>query len=134
MPEESAAVVAASAEAASAEAQSSVDGDQAGESAQTIDWRARIKEDPELAKAVQEEANRLFQKTRPPEKTEHHLTPQEVRILGLLAEGHSYQTAASRLHITVNTLRNYIRSIYDKLHGHSKTEAVRKALRSGIIV
>ena len=76
---------------------------------------------------------RLFQKIRPPEKTEHALTPQEVRILTLLAEGQSYKTAAEGLHITVNTLRNYIRSIYDKLHVHSKTEAVRTALKSGII-
>ena len=84
---------------------------------------------PDIARKVV----RLFQKIRPPEKTEHALTPQEVRILGLLAEGHSYKTAADRLHITVNTLRNYIRSIYDKLQVHSKTEAVRTALKSGII-
>jgi DNA-binding NarL/FixJ family response regulator len=76
---------------------------------------------------------RLFQKIRPPEKTEHALTPQEVRILTLLAEGQSYKTAAEGVHITVNTLRNYIRSIYDKLHVHSKTEAVRTALKSGVI-
>ena len=84
---------------------------------------------PDIARKVV----RLFQKIRPPEKTDYALTPQEVRILGLLAEGHSYKTAAEGLHITVNTLRNYIRSIYDKLHVHSKTEAVRTALKSGIV-
>jgi DNA-binding NarL/FixJ family response regulator len=75
----------------------------------------------------------LFQKIRPPANTDHALTPQEVRILGLLAEGHSYKTAADQLRITVNTLRNYIRSIYDKLQVHSKTAAVRAAIKSGII-
>jgi DNA-binding NarL/FixJ family response regulator len=84
---------------------------------------------PDIARRVV----RLFQKFRPPAKTKHALTPQEVRILGLLAEGYSYKTTADRLHITVNTLRNYIRSIYDKLHVHSKTEAVHMALKSGII-
>jgi DNA-binding CsgD family transcriptional regulator len=31
-----------------------------------------------------------------------------------------------RLQVSINTIRDYIRSIYDKLHVHSKTEAVRK--------
>jgi DNA-binding NarL/FixJ family response regulator len=84
---------------------------------------------PDIARKVV----RLFQKFRPPGKTKHALSPQEVRILGLLAEGYSYKTAAERLRITVNTLRNYIRSIYGKLHVHSKTEAVHTALKSGII-
>ena len=84
---------------------------------------------PDIARKVV----RLFQKFRPTGKTKHALTPQEVRILGLLSEGYSYKTAAERLDITVNTLRNYIRNIYDKLHVHSKTEAVHTALKSGII-
>jgi DNA-binding NarL/FixJ family response regulator len=78
---------------------------------------------PDIARKVVH----LFQKFRPPGKTQHALTPQEIRILGLLSEGYSYKTAAVRLHITVNTLRNYIRSVYDKLHVHSKTEAVHTA-------
>jgi DNA-binding NarL/FixJ family response regulator len=84
---------------------------------------------PEIARKVVT----LFQHTRQPEKIEEQLTPQEVRLLQLLADGHSYQSAAGQLNISVNTIRNYIRSIYDKLHVHSKNEAVSKALRSGII-
>jgi DNA-binding NarL/FixJ family response regulator len=84
---------------------------------------------PEVARKLV----RLFQKTAPPEKIDHHLTPHEVRLLGMLAEGYSYQASADRLHVSINTIRDYIRSIYDKLHVHSKTEAVRKALRSRII-
>lgn len=84
---------------------------------------------PEIARKVVT----LFQNTRQPEKIEEQLTPQEVRLLQLLADGHSYQSAAGQLNISVNTIRNYIRSIYDKLHVHSKNEAVSKALRSGII-
>jgi len=84
---------------------------------------------PEIARKVVA----LFQKTGPPARIDQELTPQEVRLLGLLADGYSYQSSARKLNISVNTVRNYIRSIYDKLHVHSKSEAVSKALRSRII-
>jgi DNA-binding NarL/FixJ family response regulator len=84
---------------------------------------------PEIARKVV----RLFQKTGPPVKLDEQLTPQELRLLKLLVEGYSYQGAADRLNISVNTVRDYIRSIYEKLHVHSKSEAVTKALRSRII-
>jgi len=84
---------------------------------------------PEIARKVVT----LFQKTGPPEKLDEELTPQEVRLLKLLSQGYSYQGTADRLHISVNTVRDYIRSIYDKLHVHSKSEAVSKALRSRLI-
>ena len=51
----------------------------------------------------------------------------------LLADGHSYKTAAKELGLAIDTVRFYIRSIYDKLHVHSKSEAVAIALRRGIL-
>jgi len=84
---------------------------------------------PEIARKVVT----LFQKTGPPEKVAERLTPQELRLLRLLVEGHTYQAAADVLNISIHTARNYIRSIYEKLHVHSKSEAVCKALRSRII-
>ena len=84
---------------------------------------------PEIARKVVT----LFHKTGPPEKLDEQLTPQEMRLLRLLVEGQTYQGAADALKISVHTARNYIRSIYDKLHVHSKSEAVGKALRSRII-
>jgi len=84
---------------------------------------------PEIARRVVA----LFQKTGPPAKLDQHLTPQEIKLLSLLAQGYSYQASANQLNISVNTVRNYIRSIYDKLHVHSKSEAVSKALRSRLI-
>jgi DNA-binding CsgD family transcriptional regulator len=65
--------------------------------------------------------------------SEPPLTPHEVRIVGMLAEGDSYQEIALRLGITVNTVRNYIRRIYGKLQVHTKSEAVSKALRRRLI-
>jgi DNA-binding NarL/FixJ family response regulator len=84
---------------------------------------------PEIARKVVN----LFQRTGPVEKLDQRLTPQEVRLLKLLVEGYSYQGAAGQMNISLNTVRDYIRSIYDKLHVHSKSEAVGKALRSRII-
>ena len=84
---------------------------------------------PEIARKVVT----LFQKTGPPEKLDQQLTPQETRLLKLFAEGYKYRGAAERLNISVNTVRDHIRSIYDKLHVHSKSEAVSKALRNRFI-
>jgi DNA-binding NarL/FixJ family response regulator len=84
---------------------------------------------PEIARKLV----RLFQKTGPPEDIEHHLTPHETRVLELLSKGFTYQAAADYLKVSISTVRKYICSIYDKLHVHTKSEAVRKALKSGII-
>jgi DNA-binding NarL/FixJ family response regulator len=85
---------------------------------------------PEIARKVVG----LFHKTAPSGSQPEHLSPQETRLLGLLAQGHSYQAAAHQLNISVNTVRNHVRSIYDKLHVHSKSEAVSKALRNRLIL
>ena len=84
---------------------------------------------PEIARKVVT----LFRKTAPTAPDVDPLTPQELRLLQLLADGHSYQAAAERLAISVNTVRSYVRNVYDKLHVHSKSEAVSKALRRGLI-
>lgn len=84
---------------------------------------------PEIARKVVS----LFQKTRRA-RLDPGLTPHEQRLLKLLAEGLSYQALAEHFDISINTVRNYIRRIYDKLHVHSKSEAVSKALRNGLIV
>lgn len=84
---------------------------------------------PEIARKVVT----LFQKTAEPEQPEEHLTPHEIRLLKVFAEGYSYQDAAERFQVSIHTIRNYIRSIYEKLHVHSKSEAVSKALRYRLI-
>jgi DNA-binding NarL/FixJ family response regulator len=69
----------------------------------------------------------------PFKKPEHALTPHEARIVRMLADGDSYQDVGERLGITVNTVRNHIRRIYEKLHVHTKSEAVSKAIRGRLI-
>jgi DNA-binding NarL/FixJ family response regulator len=74
----------------------------------------------------------LFKDYRPPEKVDYHLTPHELRLLRLLGDGHSYKTAAAELGSSINTVGFHMRSIYGKLQVHSKSEAVAKALRTGL--
>jgi len=75
----------------------------------------------------------LFREIRPPEQADYHLTPHELRLLKLLVEGHNYKTAAAQLGVSFNTVCFHIKSIYEKLQVHSKSEAVAKALRQRII-
>ena len=56
------------------------------------------------------------------------LTPREQEVLTLLSKGYLYKEIASHLGISINTLRNHLRTIYDKLHVHSRTEATVKYL------
>ena len=75
----------------------------------------------------------LFREIRPPERVDYHLTPHELRLLTLLAEGHSYKTAAATLSVTMKTVSFHLQKIYEKLQVHSKSEAVSKALRNRLI-
>jgi DNA-binding NarL/FixJ family response regulator len=82
---------------------------------------------PEVARRVIE----VFRK-RPPQQTDYELTPHEMRILKLLVSGENYKTAAAKIGVTAHAISFHVRRIYEKLHVHSRTEAVAKALRSGL--
>lgn len=84
---------------------------------------------PEVARRVVT----LFRDIRPPERADCQLTPHELRLLKLLVEGHNYKTSAAELGVSFHTIHFHMRSIYDKLQVHSKSEAVSKALRDRII-
>lgn len=84
---------------------------------------------PEIARKV----IHLFRKTPAPVRLDVTLSPQETRLLALIAEGASYQAAGDKLFVSINTVRKHIRSIYEKLQVHTKSEAVNKAMRAGMI-
>ncbi len=84
---------------------------------------------PEVARRV----IGLFRTIRPKDASGCQLTPQETRLLKLLGEGHHYKTAAAELGVSINTVSFHLRAIYGKLQVHSKSEAVAKALRDGLI-
>lgn len=77
----------------------------------------------------------FFQKKKPvsPHKGVYTLTPREKEILTGLVEGHNFKFIADSLYISIETVRFHFRNIYKKLHVHSQSEAVAKAIREGII-
>ena len=58
------------------------------------------------------------------------LTPGEREFLDQLANGYAYKEIADRMKISIDTVRSYVRTVYEKLHVHSRTEAVVKYLRA----
>jgi NarL family two-component system response regulator YdfI len=87
--------------------------------------------DPEVAKnlasRIPTQAAQLA--TRPDE-----LTPREIEVLRMLAEGLGNREMASRLGISDHTVKFHISSILDKLGASTRTEAVTMGIRMGIIL
>lgn len=84
---------------------------------------------PSIAKKVLT----LFKKHIPQKNDNFSLTLREQEILQLLVDGLENQTIANKLFISIQTVRNHIRHIYDKLKVHSKSQAVVKAIREGLV-
>ncbi|MFN8357521.1 MAG: response regulator transcription factor [Spirosomataceae bacterium] len=63
----------------------------------------------------------------------HNLTEREREILASLVSGNSYKMIAAECGISLDTVRSHIKKIYEKLHVHSQTEAVAKALKEKLV-
>jgi DNA-binding CsgD family transcriptional regulator len=61
------------------------------------------------------------------------LTPRELDVLALLAEGASNKAVASKLGISVHTAKFHVASLLDKLDATGRTDAVAHAARRGVI-
>jgi DNA-binding NarL/FixJ family response regulator len=61
------------------------------------------------------------------------LTPREVQVLELVAEGLPNKAIADRLGISDQTVKFHIASISGKLGAANRTDAVRRAVRRGLI-
>ena len=70
-----------------------------------------------------------FQKAKLVSEKEIHLSPREEMVLDCLAKGLTYKQIADQLSISIDTIRTYLRRVYEKLHVQSRTEAVAKYLR-----
>jgi DNA-binding CsgD family transcriptional regulator len=61
------------------------------------------------------------------------LTPREIQVLRLLAEGASNKSIARRLGISVHTVKFHVASLIDKFEAVGRTDAVTHAVRLGVI-
>lgn len=61
------------------------------------------------------------------------LTAKELRLVGLLAEGHSNKALSAKLFVSDSTVRTHLRSINLKLGASSRTQAVAIARRLGLV-
>ena len=80
---------------------------------------------PQLARRVVQ----FFSKPAAQASSLARLTPAEQKFLDNLANGYAYKEIADRMNISIDTVRSYVRTVYEKLHVHSRTEAVVKYLR-----
>lgn len=73
---------------------------------------------------------------QPPGKAtgEAELSPREKALLDLISSGKSNKEAADALKLTYSTVREYLKKIYDKLHVHSRTDAVIKYLGRPLVL
>ena len=74
----------------------------------------------------------MFSQANPPQK-DYGLPPREKEILQLLVQGQSTKEAAARLEISYHTADGYIRDIYEKLQVNTRSGAVAKALKEGLV-
>jgi DNA-binding NarL/FixJ family response regulator len=64
---------------------------------------------------------------------DYNLSEQEKHVLQLLVNGYSYKMIAAEMFIAIDTVRIYIKKIYEKLQVNSKSEAVAKAFKNKIV-
>lgn len=70
-----------------------------------------------------------FRKAQPVAENNLHLSPREQAVLDCLAKGLTYKQIADQMEISIDTIRTYLRRVYEKLHVQSRTEAVAKYLQ-----
>ena len=66
-------------------------------------------------------------------RTSKRLTFYELEVLKLVARGLSNRDIADQLYISENTVKNHMRNILEKLHLHSRVEAVMYAVRQRLV-
>ncbi len=84
---------------------------------------------PHIARRVLQ----MFREFHPPRKADYQLTDREISVLERLVDGDDYKQIADALFISLFTVRAHLRNIYDKLHVHSKSQAVAKALQEHLL-
>lgn len=78
----------------------------------------------------QEQGHEVVEGAELPGKPDE-LTQKEFETLSMLSLGYSYQDAAKRMDVSINTVRFHVKSIYSKLYVSSRSQAVYEASRRG---
>ncbi len=73
-----------------------------------------------------------FQNSKQSARQEFNLSEREMQILNGLVNGLTYKMLAEELFISIDTVRSHIKKLYEKLHVHSRNEAVAVAVNRGI--
>jgi len=84
-------------------------------------------------RAMASEADALIIANPQVEAAAEQLTPRELEVLELLAEGLSNSAIATRLSISEHTVKFHVSSICGKLGADNRTDAVRRGVRLGLI-
>ena len=71
--------------------------------------------------------------TTPQSQLPDSLTPRELEILGLVAQGLSNTEISQRLYLALSTIKGHNLRIFDKLQAQSRTEAVARARELGLL-
>ena len=78
-------------------------------------------------------ARKVIQSFHQPEKEDALLSDRELEVLEMLCNGDNYRSIAEKLFVTGHTIRAHIKNIYKKMHVHSRAEAVKEAIRKGLV-
>ncbi len=73
------------------------------------------------------------QENNKPKNKEYDLSARESEILELLTQGLSYKMIAEKCFISIDTVKFHSKNIYEKLHVHSKSEAIILAINKRIV-
>lgn len=77
-------------------------------------------------------ARKVIEYFAPKKKEDEALTPRQKQIVQALVDGDSYKMIADKFMISSNTVADHIRTIYRKLHIHSKSELITKSYKGEI--
>jgi two-component system NarL family response regulator len=96
-------------------------------------WSGQSRISPSMASKLLTEFAAMSQRANDPKAAGAQLTPREMQVLRLVAQGLNNKDIADQLFISENTVKNHIRNILDKLHLHSRMEAVVYAVKEKLL-
>jgi DNA-binding NarL/FixJ family response regulator len=79
-----------------------------------------------MSSAIAHRVVRSFRRPPANPHNESHLSTREIEVLGLLSRGLSNKEIADQMCLSIETVRSYLKTIYEKLHVHCRTEAVMR--------